>query len=96
LRPDTDAWRLIIKKEDFGTLDSNIRFTRVLSAMIPPKNLDTALIVKDGAGRAVARVKHWKGRVSLTIDEKSTKAFGAFLVEQIPDLYAAFRRRVDA
>jgi ParB family chromosome partitioning protein len=34
--------------------------------------------------------------VSLTIDEKSTNAFGAFLVEQIPELYAAFRRRVDA
>jgi ParB family transcriptional regulator, chromosome partitioning protein len=96
LRQGNDAWHLTINKSDFGALDSNVRFIRVLSAMTPRQKVDTAHIVKDAAGCAVARVKNSRDRVSLTIDEKSTNAFGAFLVEQIPDLYAAFRRRVDA
>ena len=95
LRPGADAWRLTIKKPDFGELDTNARFMRVLSAMVPSQKAGAPLIVKDDAGRAVARVTRRRDRVSLMIDDKSTKAFGAFLVEQIPDLYAAFRRRVD-
>jgi ParB family chromosome partitioning protein len=32
--------------------------------------------------------------VRLTIDDKSTSSFGTYLVEQLPEIYAAFRRRV--
>jgi ParB family chromosome partitioning protein len=37
-----------------------------------------------------------KDRLQFTIEEKSAPAFGAYLIEQLPEIYAAFRRRADA
>ena len=87
--PQSKSW-------GFEVLDSNVRFMRVLTChkYSSPKvrysaDCERCCWTSRRPGRR-------KDSVSLTIDEKSTNAFGAFLVEQIPELYAAFRRRVDA
>jgi ParB family chromosome partitioning protein len=90
-----EVWRKTIATPGFETLDSDVRFTRVLNAMTHRPKKAIARVVKDGEGRALARVEQGKGRVNVTINEKLTGAFGAFLVDQIPQIYLAFRRQSD-
>ncbi|ACL60700.1 plasmid partitioning protein RepB [Methylobacterium nodulans] len=96
-RPDAGA---IIERtlaaEEFRALDSDARFARLLAALTAPERS-----LRDGsvtswtnpAGRAVVRIDRTPRRTQLTVDDLAEPDFGAFLVESLPDLYAAFQAR---
>ena len=44
-------------------------------------------------GKAVARIHDEKKQFTVAIDKKIAPDFGAFLVDRLPDLYAAFLDR---
>jgi ParB family chromosome partitioning protein len=44
-------------------------------------------------GKTVARFQDEKKQFMVAIDKKAAPDFGAFLVERLPDLYAAFLGR---
>lgn len=89
-------WRDIVGAHDFQTLESDARFAHVLNALTPKRASRSAHVVADEEGRSVARVEQGKDSVRLTIDEAATAAFGTYLVQMLPELYAAYRRRMDA
>jgi ParB family transcriptional regulator, chromosome partitioning protein len=91
-----EKWRQAIASAGFDRLDSDARFARVLKALTPPLERTAGQVVKDHDGTSVARVMQGKGNLRLTIDERSTPEFGAYLIERLPEIYAAFRRRADA
>jgi ParB family transcriptional regulator, chromosome partitioning protein len=53
-------------------------------------------IVRDQDGAPLALVNHGKGRVRLTIESRHVPEFGDWLIVQLPEIYASFRRRADA
>ena len=46
-------------------------------------------------GTRVAHIKEDERSLTLAIDKKAAGEFGAYLVEQLPEIYAAFKRRAD-
>ena len=91
-----DRWRQAIAVTGFDTLESDTRFARVLKALSPRQAKATRQVVKADTGTPLAQVVQGRDRLQFTIEEKSAPAFGAYLVEQLPEIYAAFRRRADA
>ena len=47
-------------------------------------------------GTRVARIRDDERAVTVVIDKKAAPEFGAYLVEALPEIYAAFKRREDA
>jgi ParB family chromosome partitioning protein len=91
-----DKWRQAIAHSGFDALESDTRFARVLKAVSPRQAPANRQVIKADNGVPVAQVTQNRDRLQLTIDEKSAPAFGAYLLEQLPEIYAAFRRRADA
>lgn len=91
-----DKWRLLIREPSFSECDSDARFEHVFKALQrrPAKTSDQ--VVKTTDGQQVARVEQAKDRLRLTIENRHTPNFGAYLVEHLPEIYAAFLRRTDA
>lgn len=96
LRDSGDKWREPVATAGFDALESDQRFARVLKALTPRQSRRMPQIVRDDEGRAVARVQHGRDSVQLTIDDRSAPDFGAYLVNALPEIYAAFRRRGEA
>ena len=46
-------------------------------------------------GTRVAHIREDKRSLTLAIDKKAAGEFGAYLVEQLPEIYAAFKRHAD-
>lgn len=91
-----ERWRQATTVTGFDALESDTRFARVLKALSPRQAKATRQVVKADTGTPLAQVVQGKDRLQLTIEEKSAPAFGAYLVEQLPEIYASFRRRADA
>lgn len=89
-------WREIVSDPAFPTLPSDARFERVLKALVRRPKRPTAHIVKSGDGKQVARVERAKDQIRLTIDNRHDPDFGPYLVDLLPEIYAAFKRREDA
>lgn len=96
LKQEDEKWRAAIAESHFTAVDSDARFERVLKALVRRPKKDAAQVVRDREGRQVARVEHGKERLRVTVDDRLAPDFGAYLVEQLPEIYAAFRRRSDA
>jgi ParB family chromosome partitioning protein len=86
-------WREIVSDPTFPTLASDARFGRVLKALVRRPKRPTAHIVKSDDGKQVARVERAKDQIRLTIDNRHDPDFGPYLVDQLPEIYAAFKRR---
>jgi ParB family chromosome partitioning protein len=95
LKKTGEKWREPAGAESFDALESDARFERVLKALLPTAKKRAAQIVKAQDGKPVARVERGKDRIRLTIDDHSAPNFGVYLVEHLPDIYAAFRLRMD-
>lgn len=91
-----DKWREVAGEPGFAALSTDVRFERVLKAITRRPKKTPAQVIKNPDGKAVARVQHSKERLSLTIDNRTAPDFGAYLIKQLPEIYAAFRRRSDA
>ncbi len=91
----TANWRELVSDAAFRTLDSNARFERVLKALsdCPPASVPE--VVRTSDGTTLASIEHGKGRVRLTIENRSVADFGAYVVERLPAIYEAFLRRTD-
>jgi ParB family chromosome partitioning protein len=82
-----------IETGSFRSADTDTRFSLVFAALKQESRMPVSRTIEVEGGRALARVQHSGGRTKLTIDEAQTGAFGSYLVEQLPEIYAAFRRR---
>jgi ParB family transcriptional regulator, chromosome partitioning protein len=88
-------WRTLIASRDFLALDSDARFDYILRIARPKQPARQKQYVRAHDGRLVADIEQVKDQVRLTINEKSTSAFGAYLIGKLPELYEAFRRLGD-
>jgi len=89
-------WREAISDPNFPAAPSEARFERVLKALVRRPKKPATHVVKADDGKQVARVERAKDQIRLTIDNRHAPDFGAYLVDQLPEIYAAFRRRADA
>lgn len=81
----------------FFSLSSDERFNQIFDAVAPKKKRAVRpTIWKSDDGIRVASIRDDERTVTLTIDKKVAADFGAYLVETIPEIYAAFKRRAGA
>jgi ParB family transcriptional regulator, chromosome partitioning protein len=92
---DGRKWRLAIADPDFVTAESDSRFERILKSLVQRAEVRTTDVVRDQNGTPLAMVNHGKGRVRLTIESRHVPEFGDWLILQLPEIYASFRRRAD-
>lgn len=88
-------WREAISDPGFADVSSDAKFERVLKAVSSRSRKTASHIVKGANGHQVARVQRGKNQVRLTIENRHAPEFGAYLIEQLPEIYAAFQRRRD-
>ena len=93
---DARKWRLAIADPDFAAAESDSRFERILKSLVQRAEARAPDIVRDQDGTPLAMVNHGKGRVRLTIESRHVPEFGDWLIVQLPEIYASFRRRADA
>ena len=93
-QPAFDKMRRIAESDGFKSIvDSDARFLGLLSAVTPSRPLRNTRVWRDDAGRKLARVERAEGRFTLSIDETIEPAFGEYLLDQLPQILAAFQRR---
>jgi len=81
----------------FSALSSDERFGKIFEAVAPKKpKTQRPTIWKSEDGLRVASIRDDAKAVTVTIDKTVAADFGAYLVETIPEIYAAFKRRADA
>ena len=93
---DARKWRVAIADPAFVTADSDARFECILKALVQCSEVRAPDIVRDHDGTPLAVVNHGKGRVRFTIENRHVPEFGDWLIVQLPEIYASFRRRADA
>lgn len=92
--PDMQACAQDIVAEDgFPNLSSDLRFLRVFKSVTPaatsvPSAAPVFSMAQDG--RRLARIERTLTTVGLIIDETLHPAFSDYLIERLPDLFAAF------
>ncbi|SDF01927.1 chromosome partitioning protein, ParB family [Bradyrhizobium brasilense] len=96
LKQGDPKWRDAISEPNFSLTPSDGRFERVLKALSRRPKKPATQIVKAGDGKQVASIQRAKDRIRLTIENRHAPDFGAYLVDQLPEIYAAFQRRADA
>lgn len=81
----------------FPNKGSDERFALVFSASErkPRKGLVPSLW-KAPDGKKVARIRNDDRQVAVIVDKKVAGAFGSYLIEHLPEIYAAFERRAEA
>jgi ParB family transcriptional regulator, chromosome partitioning protein len=88
--------RRVIEGGDFSDKVSDERFNAVFNAAAPKKaKAPRPTVWKAEDGTRVAQIKEDARSVTVAIDKKAAGAFGAYLVETLPEIYAAFKRRAD-
>ena len=93
--PALAALDLLLSDPGFQNLDdSDARFARVFEAAAPRvRRQPKAKVWTDSSGRKLVRIERAADRFTLSIDEKLEPAFGEYLLEQLPEILAAFQRR---
>ncbi|MGU3496666.1 plasmid partitioning protein RepB [Xanthobacteraceae bacterium A53D] len=90
------AWSDIVADAAFSHLGSDARFEFVLKALSQTPSRPSAEIVTTSDDQPLARVERSRTQTRVTIDERHVPEFGSYLVENLSEIYAAFRRRMDA
>ncbi len=91
---DIDA---LIVSEGFLARSSDERFNQVLSCLFPKKKKlkkSTSRIWKNQEGAKIAKISNANKDLTLVIDQKQAPEFGDFIVESLPELYAAYKSRL--
>jgi len=92
----TAAARRLIESDGFAHKDSDERFNLVTNAVAPkPAKAPRPSVWKAEDGTRVAHIREDKRSLTLAIDKKAAGEFGAYLVTQLPEIYAAFKRHAD-
>lgn len=85
-----------VARKDFGQLDSDQRFVAVLAAASGSglgEGDKRTFQVATRSGDPLARVEQSRGETRFTLDESAGPEFAAHLIERLPDLFEAFRRK---
>jgi ParB family chromosome partitioning protein len=84
----------LMAQPDFASLDSDSRFNRVLATLTEraPSEAEGEYF-RDPVGRLLVRIERLPGKTRLIVDDRLAPDLGAYLVERLPDLFAAFERR---
>lgn len=89
--------RKVASGAQFPGLSSDERFSRIFNAVAPKKpKAVRPTIWKSDDGLRVASIREDAKAVTVTIDKTVAADFGAYIVETIPEIYAAFKRRAEA
>jgi len=80
----------------FQVAGTDDRFSIVWRALQPERKAPPSLMVAGQGGKPLARVDRAGDSVRLTIKDGETSAFGTYLVTELPNIYEAFKRRVNA
>jgi ParB family chromosome partitioning protein len=72
---------------------SDKRFQILFDALAPEGDPRSPASWTDEAGRQIATIDRSGSRFTLSFDEKAAPAFGEFLLNQLPELYRAFREQ---
>ena len=89
--------RAALAAPDFAQLASDERFGAALrAASVKAKRAPRATLVKSADGKTVAQIRSERDKLSLIVDRKRQGAFAAFLIEELPALYARFSKRAQA
>ncbi len=92
-RPAVDKALRTIAEDGFDGKSSDDRFNRVFDAVAPKRPAParpTILAAEDGT--RFARIRGDGQNLTVMVDEKAAAGFGAYLVANLPELYAAFKR----
>jgi ParB family chromosome partitioning protein len=92
------AARRAISEKAFAARPSDERFAALLSTTKEKPKLKRAVAaeIKASDGAVIGTVARDRRATTLKIDDKAAPAFGAYLAEQIPEIYAAWKAREDA
>lgn len=85
-----------ISNAEFQVLDSDGRFARLLAALTAPTRPSRrikAAAWKNPTGKPVVRISQNARQTHLIVDDAIEPNFGAFLIENLPQLYQAFNAR---
>jgi ParB family transcriptional regulator, chromosome partitioning protein len=85
----------IIAEETFTILSSDMRFQRIFEAVKPappPESSFATIKGLTGEGSHLARIERTPTTVGLIIDETLHPEFGDFLIQRLPEFFAAFQR----
>jgi len=84
---------VIIASDAFRRLNSDQRFAAVLKAMSDrPHQTELPRVWTEPHGKTVVSVKQTKGTARLMIDERKAPDFSVFVLQQMPQLYANYRK----
>ncbi|MDR3489812.1 MAG: plasmid partitioning protein RepB [Bradyrhizobium sp.] len=87
----------MVKAESFAAKESDERFVSIFNAAAPQRAAAPRPTVwKAEDGTSVVQIKEDADSLKLSIDKKTAGTFGAYLVENLPEIYAAYKRRADA
>jgi ParB family chromosome partitioning protein len=82
----------ILAETAFSSASSDERLQRLLAAFTPMSTgAPGPIIVRTADGTKVAHVERGANGLTLNIDDRSTPAFGDFLIERLVNLYEEFR-----
>ncbi|MGA0565080.1 plasmid partitioning protein RepB [Ancylobacter sp. VNQ12] len=96
VKEDDTKWREAVSDSNFRAIPTDARFERVLKALVRRPKKPAMHVVKSDDGKQLARIEHAKDQTRFMIDNRHAPDFGAYLVDQLPEIYAAFKRRADA
>ncbi|AWN45419.1 plasmid partitioning protein RepB [Methylobacterium terrae] len=87
-----EAVTRILAAPDFSELSSDDRFARLLGGLTAkaPQPAPTPAVWTNLGGRPVVRIERDPKRTQLTIDDTLEPDFAAYLIQSLPQLYAAF------
>lgn len=84
--------RAVVAAPSFAARSSDERFSAVLAAVLAkPAKQPRPRLLKAEDGTPLARVSEDAHTVTVAIEKKSASDFGRYLVDQLPELYAAFK-----
>ncbi|ATU96008.1 plasmid partitioning protein RepB (plasmid) [Phyllobacterium zundukense] len=94
LQARNEYWKEGVDMERFFRLDSDARFALLLKSLTPKKKSGPYIYpLKSKEGQSFAKIEQNDGKTRVIIDEAITPEFGHYLIEHLPEIYAAFVRR---
>ena len=83
----------VISSTGFNTLGSDSRFLRVFDALRALASQPSGeRYWRDSKGQPIVKIDQAPHGTKLTVDERLAPQFGAFLIDRLDELYAAFRK----
>lgn len=89
----SDKLNKLLTDPKFQTVDTDQRFVRLFNALAQKrmKSSSNKSVITSVNGRKIATVAQSDKAMSVTVDMQEAPEFGAFLAEQIPELYRQFQ-----